>query len=192
MVYSEYKLNKMKIYSLDVLLFQFWTSQFFHEVSNYCFLTCIQISQETGKVVWYSRLFKSFPQFIGIHTVKGFSVVNDTEIDAFWNSLAFSMIQQMLAIWSVSSAFSIPSLNIWKFSVHILLKPSLKDFEDNLSSMWNECNCTVVWTFLALPFFGIEMKTDLFQSYGHCWVFQICWHIEIGRASCRERVLTTV
>ena len=79
--------------------------------------------------------------------IQGFSVVNDTEIDAFWNSLAFSMIHQMLAIWSVSSAFSIPSLNIWKFSVHVLLKPSLKDFENNLTSMGSECNCVVVWSF---------------------------------------------
>ena len=70
------------------------------------------------------------------------------------------------------------SLYIWKFSVHKLLKSSLKDFEHNLASMWNEHNCMVVWTFLALPFFGIEMKTDLFQSCDHWWVFQICWPIE--------------
>ena len=76
---------------------------------------------------------------------------------------------------SGSSASSKPSLYIWKFSVHVLLKPSLKDFEHNLTRMQDECNCTVVWT---LPFFGIGMKTDLFQSSGHCWVFQICWHIE--------------
>ena len=78
---------------------------------------------------------------------------------------------------SGSSAFSKSSLNIWNFSVHVLLKPSLEDFEHYFASMWNECNCAVVWTFLALPFFGIGMKTDLFQSCGHCWVFQICWHI---------------
>ena len=79
---------------------------------------------------------------------------------------------------SGSSAFSKSSLSTWKFSVHILSKPSLKDFEHNLTSMWNECNCVIVWTFLAPPFFGIGMKTDIFQSCGHCWVFQICWHIE--------------
>ena len=88
------------------------------------------------------------------------------------------MIQGMLAIWSLVSAFFKSSLYIWKFSVHILLKPSLKDFEHNLVSMWNECNCMVVCTIFALPFFGSGMKTDLFQSCGHCWVFQICWHIE--------------
>ena len=64
---------------------------------------------------------------------------------------------------SGSSDFFKPSLYIWKFLVHILLKPGLKDFEHNLTSMWNEYNCMVVWTFLALPFFGIGMKTDLFH-----------------------------
>jgi len=66
--------------------------------SNCCFLTCIQISQEADQVVWYSHLFQNFPQLIVIHTVKGFGIVNKAEIDVFWNSLAFSMIQQMMAI----------------------------------------------------------------------------------------------
>ena len=67
--------------------------------SNCCFLTCTQISQEAGQVVWYSHDFQNFPQFVVIHTVKGFGVVNKTEVDFFlWNSLAFLMIQQMLAI----------------------------------------------------------------------------------------------
>ena len=69
--------------------------------SNCCFLTCIQISQEADQVVWDSHLFQNFPQFIVIHTVKGFGIVNKAEIDAFWDSLAFLMIQQMLAIWSL-------------------------------------------------------------------------------------------
>ena len=66
--------------------------------SNYCFLTYIQISQEAGKVVCYSYLLKNFPLFVVIPRVKGFSIVNKAEVDVFWNSLAFSMIQQMLAI----------------------------------------------------------------------------------------------
>ena len=66
--------------------------------SNCCLLDHLQVSQGTGKMVWYSYLFKSFPQFVMIHTVKGFSVVDETEIDFFWNSLAFSMIQQKLEI----------------------------------------------------------------------------------------------
>ena len=66
--------------------------------SNCCFLTYIQVLQEAGQVVWYSHLFQNFPQFIVIHTVKDFSIVNETEVDVFWNCLAFSMVQQMLAI----------------------------------------------------------------------------------------------
>ena len=69
--------------------------------SNCCFLICIQISQEAGQVVWYSHLFQNFPQFIVIYTVKGFIVVNEAEVDFLGSSLAFSMIQHMLAIWSL-------------------------------------------------------------------------------------------
>ena len=86
------------------------------------------------------------------------------------------MIQRMLAIWSPfgSFAFSKSGLNIWKFMVHVLLKLSLENFEHYLNLLeWDECNYVVVWAF-----FGTGMKTDLFQSCGHCWVFQIHWHIE--------------
>ena len=72
-----------------------------------------------------------------------------------------------------SPAFSKSSLNVWKFTVHVLLKPGLENFEHYFTSVWDECNRVVVWTF-----FGIGMKTDLFQSCGHCWIFQICWYTE--------------
>ena len=78
---------------------------------------------------------------------------------------------------SGSYAFSKSSLYICKFLVHILLKPSL-DFEHDLASMSNEWNCVKVWTVFGIVLFGIGMKTDLFQSCGHCWILQICWHIE--------------
>ena len=147
--------------------------------SNCCFLTCIQISQEQGQVVWYSHLFQNFPQFIVIHTIKGFGIVNKAEIDVFLElSCFFNDPADVGSLISGSSAFSKSSLNIWKFTVYILLKPGLENFEDYFASMWDKCNCAVVWAFLALPFFGIGMKTDLFQSCGHCWVFQICWQIE--------------
>ena len=114
-----------------------------------------------------------------IHTVKGFSVVNETEaaVCLEFHSFYYHPMEVDNLI-SGSSVFSKSSLHIWKFSVHILLKPSLRDFEFYFASMWNECNCRLVWTFFLLPFFGIGMKTDLFQSCGHCWVFQICWHVE--------------
>ena len=96
----------------------------------------------------------------------------------FWNSLVFLWSNRCWSFDLCFLAFSKSSVNIQKFSVHVLVKPCLMDFEHYLASMWNECNCTVVEHFLAFPFFGTGMKTDLFQSCGHCWVFQICWHIE--------------
>ena len=149
--------------------------------SNCCFLTCVQVSQETGKVVWYSHLFKNFPQFVVIHIVRVFNVVKEAEVDV---SLEFSCFfydpTDVGNLLSVSSAFSKSSLYIWKFSVHILLKPSLKDFEHYFASMWHEHNWAIAWIFFGIAYFGIGMKTDLFQSCGYCWVFQICWHIACG------------
>ena len=84
----------------------------------------------------------------------------------------------MLAIRSRSSTSSKSRLYIWKFSAHILLKPSLKDFEHYFASVWYSCNYEVIEQFWALLFFGIGIKTELFQSCWHCWVFQICLHIE--------------
>ena len=95
----------------------------------------------------------------------------------FWNSLAFSMTQQMFAVWSVSSAFSKSRFNIWKFSVHILSKPSLKDFVYFLANVWNECNLADL-TFFGFAFLWDWNKNWPFYSCGHCWVFHICWHIE--------------
>ena len=77
----------MIIYSLDVLLFLFGTSLLFH-VQLCCFLTYIQISQEADQVFWYSHLFQKFPQFIVIHTVKGFGIVNKAETDVFLLEIA--------------------------------------------------------------------------------------------------------
>ena len=104
--------------------------------SNSFILICIQISQEAGKVVWYSHLLKNFPQFVVIHTVKGFGVINKTLVDAFLElSCFFNDTTGVGNLNSVSSAFSKSSLNIWKFMVHILLKPSLENFKDYFASM---------------------------------------------------------
>ena len=96
--------------------------------SNCCFLTCTQISQEAGQVVWYSRLLKNFPQFIVIHTVKGFHIVNKAEIDVFLELYCFFNDPEDVGnLISGSSAFSKTSLNIWKFMVHVLPKPGLEN-----------------------------------------------------------------
>ena len=104
--------------------------------SNCCFLTCIQISQEAGQVVWYSHLLKNFPQFVVIHTVKGFSIVNEAEVDVFLEfSCFFYDLMDVGNLISGSSAFSKSSLNIWKLMVHILLKPVLENFEYYFASV---------------------------------------------------------
>ena len=104
-------------------------------------------------MVWYSYLFQNFPQFIVIHTVKGFGIVNKAEIDVLLElSSFFHDPADVGNLISGSSAFSKTSLNIWKFTVHILLKPGLKNFEHYFTSMWDECNCAVVWAFFGVAF----------------------------------------
>ena len=118
--------------------------------SNCCFLTSIHVSQETGQVVWYSHLFKNLPQFVVIHTVKGFGVVNKTEVDVFLELSCF--FDDPMDVGNLISAFSKSSLNIWKFMIHVLLKPGLENFEHYFASVWDECNCAVVWAFFGSAF----------------------------------------
>ena len=90
----------------------------------------MHISQEAGQVVWYSHLLKNFPQFVVIHTVKGFGVINKAEVDVFLElSCFFDDLADVGNLISGSSTFSKSSLNIWKFMVHILLKPGFENFE---------------------------------------------------------------
>jgi len=105
-----------------------------------CFLACIQVSQEVGKLVWYSCLFKNFS--VVIHTVKGFSIVNEVEVDFLEFSCFFCDLMHIVNLISGSSAFSKSSLYTWKFPVHLLLKPSLKDFEHYLETCEMSAN---VW-----------------------------------------------
>ena len=147
--------------------------------ANCCFLICIQVSQEAVKVVWYSHLLKNFPQFIVIQTVKDFTIVSEAEVDVFLEFSCFLHDQTNVDnLISGSSAFSKSSLNIWKSLVHVLLKPSMENFEHYFASVWGECNCAIVWTFFSIDFLWDWNENWPFQSCGHCWVFQICWHIE--------------
>ena len=134
---------------------------------NCCCFNCIQVSQETGKVVWYSYFLHNFPQFVVIHSVKGFSIVIEADVCVCihthththththiyrYSSCFFYDPVDVGSLISGFSAFSKSSLYVWKFSVHILLKTWLKDFEHYLVSMWNECGCAVVWTFFGIAF----------------------------------------
>ena len=104
--------------------------------SNSHFLTCTQISQEMSKVVWYPHLIKNFPQLIVIYIVKGFSVDNEAEVDVFLElSHFFDDPADVGCLISGSSVSSKSSLNIWKFSVHTLLKPCLENFEPYFASI---------------------------------------------------------
>ena len=135
--------------------------------SSYWVLTHIQVSQETGKVVWYSHLFKNFPQFVVIHTVKTLSIVNEAEVDVFREFSCFIYNPTDVGnLTSGSSAFYTSSFYIWKFADHVLLKPSLKDFEHKLASLWNKRSCMVVWTIFA---------TSLLWNWNENWPFLVCW-----------------
>ena len=104
--------------------------------SNCYFLTFIQISQEADKVVCYSYLLKNFPQFVMIHIVKGFGRVNKAEVDVFLEfSCFFDDPTDVGNLTSGSSVFSKSSLNIWKFTVHILLQHGLENFKHYLATM---------------------------------------------------------
>ena len=105
-------------------------------------------------MVWYSYLLKDFPQFIVIYTVQGFGIVNKAEIDVFLEpSCIFNDPADVGNLISGSSAFSTSSLNIWKFMVHVLLKPGLKNFEHYYTtSVWDESKCVVVGAFFGIAF----------------------------------------
>ena len=180
MMYSEYKLNKQG----DNI--QRWCSPF--PIWNQSVVPCPVLTVASTlayrflrrQVRWAGipiswRIF----QFVVIHIVKGFRVVNKAEVDVFLElSCFFDDPVDVGNLISDSPAISKTSSNIRKFTGHVLLEPGVENFEHYFTSVWDECNCAVVWAFFALPFFGIGVKSDLFQSCGHCWVFQICWHID--------------
>ena len=125
-------------------------------------------------------LRKTF-QFLVISIVKGFSVVSEAEVDFFLVFPGFpSDPANVCNFISGSSVLSKHISYIWKFLLHVLLQPSLNNFERKLASLWNEHNCTVFWTF-----FGIALLWDWSESWHfpvlcHCWIFQMCWHTEFS------------
>ena len=150
--------------------------------SNCCFLACMRFLRRQVRWSGISIPLRIF-QSVVIHTVKGFSVVNKAEVDGFLEFPGFFYDRMHVDnLISGSFAYTKSSVYLWKFSVHIPLTPSLKDFEHY--SLACEMS-TTGYQFehpLALPFFGIGMKTDLFQFCGHCF-FQICWHAECSTFS---------
>ena len=121
--------------------------------SSYCFLTCIQISQGAGKVISDISISLRIFQFVVIHAVKGFSLVNEAEVDVFLELSCFlDHPTDVGNLISGSSDFSKSSLNIWKFTVHVLLKQGLEKFEHYFTTVWEECNCAVVWAFFGIAF----------------------------------------
>ena len=120
-------------------------------------------------MVFYSHLLNNFSQFVVIHIVKGFGTVNKAEVDVFLElSCFFDDPADVGNLISGSSAFSKSSLNIWKFMVHVLLKPSWKILSITLLACEMSAIVQQFEHSLALPYFGIGMKADLFQSCGHC------------------------
>ena len=134
--------------------------------SNCCFLICIQVSQEAGQVVWYSHLSEFSTVYCDSHS-HSFGIVNKAEIDVFLELFCiFDHPANVGNLISGSSVFSKTSLNIWKFTVHVLLKPGLENFEHYFTSVWDEWNCLVVWAF-----FGIAFLWD----WNANWPFPVLW-----------------
>ena len=153
MMYSAYKLNKQG----DNI--QPWCTPF--PIWNQSIVTCpvrTVASSPAYRFLKRQVRWSGIPiswrilQFIVIHTVKGFCIVSKAEIDVFLDSWFFDDPVDVGNLISGSSAFSKTSLGIWNFTVHILLKPGLENFEHYFTSMWDECNCVVVWTFFGIAF----------------------------------------
>ena len=162
-----------------IVLFQFWTNQFPYRVltvaswSSYKFLR--------RQVSWSGIPFslRAFHSLLWSTQSKAFSIISETEVDVFLEFPCFLYDPMNVGnLISGSSFFSKPSLDIWKFLVCIMLKPSIQDFKHDLTSMGDEWNCLMVTTFFNTTLLGIWDGDWPFLVYGHCYVFQLCWHIE--------------
>ena len=165
-MYSAYKLRKKQGDNI-----QPWCTPF--PIFNQSIVPCLVLTIASWLAYRRQVRWSEIPislrnvQFAVIHTVKGFTVITEAEVDFFLEFPCFLYDPtDVIDLISGSSAFSKSSLYIWKFSVHILLMPSLKDFEHYFASMRNECNHTVVWTF-----FGIALLWDWIEN----WPFPVLW-----------------
>ena len=135
--------------------------------SNCGFFTCIQVSQEAGKVVWYSHLFKNFPQLVMIHTFKVFSLGSEAEVDVFLALPCFLHDPRNVGnLISGSSASLKPAWTSGSLRFTYLLKPGLENFEHYFASVWDECNWAVVWAFFGIPFL---------RDWNENWSFPVLW-----------------
>ena len=134
--------------------------------SNCCFLTCIQISQEAGKVVWYSHLFQNFPVCCDPHGQRLWHSKWSRSSCFCGSLLLFLCWMDVSNLISGSFSFSKSSLNIWNFLVHVLLKPSSENFEHYFASVWHEYNCVVVW---------ILFGTVFLWDWNENWPFPTLW-----------------
>ena len=161
----------MTVYSIYILSSQFGTGPSFH-VQFYLLLLDLHANFLVGTLGSDIPISKNFPQFVVIHTVKGFGMVNKAEVDGFLELSCFFYDPTDVGN-SISglSAFSKSSLNIWKFLVHVLLKPGLENFKHYFATVWDECNCAVAWTFFGITFLWDWNENRLFQSCFHCWGF---------------------
>ena len=118
-------------------------------------------------------------QFVVIHTVKGLCVVNKAEVGVLLElPCFFDDPKDVGDLISSSSAFSRTSLYIWKFTVQVLFKPGLENFEHYFTSVWDESNCAVFWAFFGIVLLWYWNENWPFSVCGHCSVFQICQHTE--------------
>ena len=155
------------------------------ECSNYCTIALISHASKVTLKILQARLQqymnRELPdvqagfrkgrgtrdQIANIHTVRGFGIVNKAEIDVFLElSSSFDDPADVGNLISGSSAFSKTSWNIWKFTVHVLLKPNLENFEHYFTSMWDECHCAVVWAFFGIAFLW---------NWNEKWPFSVLW-----------------
>ena len=134
--------------------------------SNCCFLTCIQISQEAGKVVCYFHPLKNFPVCCDLHSerlwhsqLSGSRCFSGILLPFWWFSWCWQFDLWFLCLFK-------SSLNIWKFTVHVLLKPGLENFEHDFASVWDESNCAVVWTLFSIAFLWDSFIAFLQEAEG--------------------------